>query len=141
MAPDIVPVDSNGSHPISGRRRCARSLDPLEEALVAKPLWNSRRPDPLVHELLYRFGAGDEAGALAVVDRLVVGRRVPALTVSPDVLDELDLDHCAALVLAYIDGVTDLSRVLNACGLPRVEALRTLCALVERRIIVLRTRR
>jgi hypothetical protein len=146
---DTVRVDSRSSHPPSGRRLTARShgahtahaLDPLEQALLPRYPWDAREPDPAVQEVLIRFAMGDEAGAIVAADRLNVGQRVPALTVSLDIVDEIDLDHCAALVLAYIDGMIDVSQVLNACGLPRAAALRTLCALVERRLVVLRAPR
>lgn len=125
----------------SGLRRKAAvlpSLDPLEEALLSRPLWDSREPEPVVHEILYRFAVGDEVGAIAAAELLLDGRRAPALTVSFDVLDELELDHRAALVLAQVDGTTPLSRVLDDSGLCRGDAIRTLCELVERRILVLR---
>jgi hypothetical protein len=114
------------------------TLDPLEEALLSRPLWDSREPEPAVHELLYRFAMGDEVGAIAAAELLLDGRRVPALTVSLDVLDELDLDHRAALILDQVDGTTPLSRVLKQCCLERGDALRTMCDLIERRILVLR---
>jgi hypothetical protein len=125
----------------SGLRRKASvacSLDPLEEALLSRPLWDSREPEPAVHELLYRFAVGDEVGAIAAAELLLDGRRVPALTVSRDVLDELELDHRAALVLAQVDGATPLSRVLRDSCLDRGDALRTVCELVERHILMLR---
>lgn len=125
----------------SGLRRKApvvSTLDPLEEALLSRPLWDSREPEPAVHEILYRFTVGDEVGAIAAAGLLLDGRRVPALTVSLDVLDELPLDHRAALVLAQVDGTTPLSRVLEDSCLERGTALRTLCELVERHILVLR---
>ena len=114
------------------------SLDPLEEALLSRPLWDSREPEPAVHELLYRFAMGDEAGAIAAGELLLDGRRAPALTVSIDVLDELELDHRAALILSQVDGTTPLSEVLRESCLDRGSALLTLCELVERRILVLR---
>jgi hypothetical protein len=114
------------------------SLDPLEEALLARPLWDSREPEPAVHEILYRFSVGDEVGAVAAARVLLDGRCAPALTVSFDVLDELLLDYRATLLLSYVDGTTPLSWILDGCGLGSTEAVRTLCELVERRIIVLR---
>jgi hypothetical protein len=128
-------------HRPSGLRRKAPPsvvLDPLEEALLARPLWDSRQPEPAVHEILYRFSVGDEVGAVAAADLLLDGRRAPALTVSLDVLDELDLDHRAAVFLGQVDGTTPLSQLLRECGLEMEQAVRTLCELVERRIIVLR---
>jgi hypothetical protein len=128
----------------SGLRRKARplvALDPLEEALLSRPLWDSREPEPAIHEVLYRFSMGDEVGAVAAAKLLLDGRRVPALTVSLDVLDELELDHRAAVFLACVDGTTPLSGVLDSCGLDRCAGVRTVCDLVERRIIVLRAAR
>jgi hypothetical protein len=125
----------------SGLRRKAAApatLDPLEEALLSRPLWDSREPEPAVHEILYRFSMGDGVGAIAAASLLLDGRRVPALTVSLDVLDELELDHRAALVLAQVDGATPLSRVLEDSCLSPGDAIRTLCELMERRILVLR---
>jgi len=117
------------------------SMDPLEEALLSRPLWDSREPEPAVHEILYRFSMGDEVGAVASAELLLDGRRVPALTVSLDVLDELELDTRAALVLAETDGTTPLSRVIVRSRLPRADAIRTVCELVERHILVLRAPR
>jgi hypothetical protein len=128
----------------SGLRRkvpAAVTLDPLEEALLSRPLWDSREPEPAVHEVLYRFAMGDSVGAIASASLLLDGRRVPALTVSLDVLDELELDHRAALVLAQVDGATPLSRVLEDSCLSRGDAIRTVCELIERRILVLRAPR
>ena len=125
----------------SGVRRkvpVASSLDPLEEALLSRPVWDSREPEPAIHELLYRFSMGDEVGAIAAAELLLDGRRAPALTVSLDVLDELELDHRAALVLGQVDGTTPLSQVLRESCLERGVALRTLCELVERHILILR---
>jgi hypothetical protein len=128
----------------SGMRRKASvsvTLDPLEEALLSRPLWDSREPEPAIHELLYRFSMGDEVGAIAAADLLLDGRRAPALTVSLDVLDELELDHRAALVLGQVDGTTPLSEVLRESCLDRGTAIRTVCELVERRILILRPAR
>jgi hypothetical protein len=125
----------------SGLRRKVRpvsTLDPLEEALLARPVWDSREPEPAIHEILYRFSVGDEVGAVASARLLLDGRSVPALTVSFDVLDELELDFRAAVLLGRVDATTPLSRVLAECGLCASDAVRTVCDLVERRIIVLR---
>ncbi len=146
--PFVEPMraDSRPTVPPPGRRPSGMrpkasplpTLDPLEEALLSRPVWDSREPEPSVHEVLYRFAMGDDVGAIAAADLLLDGRRVPALTVSIDVLDEIELDHRAALVLAQVDGATPLSRVLAASGLTRGDAIRTVCELVERRILVMR---
>jgi hypothetical protein len=66
------------------------------------------------------------------------GRRVPALGASLAILDELDLDYQASLLLAQVDGMTPLSDVLAHSCLSYGDALHTFCDLVERRILVLR---
>jgi hypothetical protein len=135
----VVPPSAKWPSGVHFQAGTPTPLDPLEEALLSRPLWDSREPDSAIHEILYRFSLGDIAGALAAADLSLRDRRVPALRVSFDILDEIELDHCAVLVLAHIDGVTDLSQVLSGCGLSHAEGLRTLCELVERRIVVLRS--
>jgi len=140
LRPTIPPPPRHDSG-VQLRTPATESLDPLEEALLSRPLWDSRAPEPGVHEILYRFTMGDEAGAIAAAELLLGGRRVPALTVSLDVLDELELNHRAALVLDQVDGTTPLSEVLGESCLSPGDALRTVCELIERRILVLRAPR
>jgi hypothetical protein len=116
-------------------------VDPLEEALLARCPCSSRTPDAGVRALLRTFASSGECsdiGEISDAELAASGRLVPRLTVSPDVLDELELDRCAALVLSHIDGRAGLSQVLNRCGLPRTASLRTLCVLIERHIVVIR---
>ena len=144
LRPDQRPTVPPPPARPSGLRRRARpqaSLDPLEEALLSRPVWDSREPEPAIHEILYRLEMGDEAGAVAAVGVLLDGRLVPALTVSFDVQGELQLDPRAVVFLARVDGATPLSRVLRDCGLGDVWGVRTLCDLVERRLLVLRAPR
>jgi hypothetical protein len=136
--PTLRPVPPRRPSGIQMKAPLPSRSDPLEGALLTRPVWDSRRPEPAIHEILYRLSVGDDAGAIAAADALLEGKRVPALTVSADVLDELELDGAAAQLLAHVDGLTPLSRVLYACHLERACALRTLCDLVERRIVVLR---
>ena len=141
LRPDQRPtVPPPPARPSGVRKRSRRriTLDPLEEALISRPIWDSREPEPAIHEILYRLEMGDDAGAVAAVWVLLDGRRAPALTVSPDVLDELQLDPRAALFLGRVDGATPLSEVVQHCGLCAIDAVRVFCSLVERRIIILR---
>ncbi len=114
--------------------------DPLEEALLSRPLWDWRGPDPAVQEVLHRCSVGDDVGAVAAAELLLDRRSVPGLTVSDDVLDELPLDALEAALLSRVDGATPLARVLDDCGLDPVDAVRTLCLLLDRHLIVLRSR-
>jgi hypothetical protein len=93
-----------------------------------------------VRELLERLALGDEEGAIATVRRMAAEHPLLVATVSADVLDEIELDRCAALFLAHIDGRAELSRVLVTCPLAEVDCVRTLCELIDRRIVALRRR-
>ena len=51
---------------------------------------------------------------------------------------KVNLDPRAAFVLRFLDGMSSIDDILDASGLPRVEALRILAALVDARVIALR---
>ena len=51
---------------------------------------------------------------------------------------KLSLDHRAAFVLRFLDGMSTIDDILDASGLPRVEALRILDELLQRRVIAMR---
>lgn len=53
-------------------------------------------------------------------------------------MSKLNLDHRAGFLLSFIDGRSTLEDILDACGLPRIEALRTLDDLLQRRAIAMR---
>jgi hypothetical protein len=133
-------------YPPSGTRRTtsasynpgAHAVDPIEEALLARSPWVFSEPDGAVRELLERLAVGDEEGAIATVRLIAAEHPLLVATVSADVLDEIELDRCAALFLAHIDGRAELSRVLVTCPLAEADCVRTLCELIDRRIVALR---
>jgi hypothetical protein len=133
-------------HPPSGtratapafRRAGAHPVDPVEEALLVRAPWSFSEPDLRVRDAGQRLTLGDEEGAIAAVRLIATRHPVPVTTVSADVLDEIELDRCAALFLAHIDGRADLSQVLCTCPLSEADCVRTLCELVDRRIVALR---
>ena len=48
------------------------------------------------------------------------------------------LDHRAAFVLRFLDGMSTIEDVLDASGLPRIDALRILDDLLQRKVISMR---
>jgi hypothetical protein len=110
----------------------------VEEALVVRTPCGFSESDLALRDAHRRLALGDETAAIATVRLIATRRPVPVTTVSADVLDELELDRCAALFLAHIDGRADLSRVLCACPLTEADCVRTLCELIDRRIVALR---
>jgi hypothetical protein len=137
---DSDRTGTTASYPPSGTQPRAPTsrINPLEEALLVRTPRGSSEPDLAVRDVLGLLAVGDEAGAGAAVRLIAIGRPIPVTTVSADVLDEIELDRCAAVFLAHIDGRTDLSRVLQTCPLSEADCVRTLCELIERRIVALR---
>jgi hypothetical protein len=44
----------------------------------------------------------------------------------------LGLDHRAGFLLSRVDGLSTVEEVLDICGMPRLEALKTLVDLLDR---------
>jgi hypothetical protein len=61
--------------------------------------------------------------------------RVPILKVPASEWMSLDLDHRACFVLVHVDNVSSFEMILDTSGMPRHEAMRLLCDLLERGII------
>jgi hypothetical protein len=51
---------------------------------------------------------------------------------------KVNLDHRAAFVLRFLDGMSTVDDVLDASGLPRIEALRLLEALLAGNVIAMK---
>jgi hypothetical protein len=137
---ECPPYPPSGTQPTAYAydRAGSHSKDPVEEALLVRAPWGFSESDHAIRNAHHRLALGDEAGAIAAVRLIATRGPVPVTTVSADVLDELELDRCAALFLAHIDGRADLSRVLCACPLSEADCVRTLCELIARRIVALR---
>jgi hypothetical protein len=52
----------------------------------------------------------------------------------------LSLDHRAGFVLSLADGQSTVEEIIDASGMPLVDALRVLCSLLEQRVIILSPR-
>ena len=65
---------------------------------------------------------------------------VPALTMDETELRWLGLDHRSASLLSRIDGTASVEAVLDASGMPRLEAMKTLVDLLDRGAIGIRPR-
>jgi HD-GYP domain-containing protein (c-di-GMP phosphodiesterase class II) len=71
----------------------------------------------------------------SLLSRIGAVTSVPVLVAD---VTKVNLDPRAAFVLRFLDGMSSIDDILDASGLPRVEALRILAALVEARVIALR---
>jgi hypothetical protein len=91
-----------------------------------------------VDELLYRFAVGDYKGALAVAEVLLDDECIPIVIVPPEVLLSLPLDHREAFLMSFVDGKSSLEAIVEASGIPLLDALRLLCQLIELKVVVIR---
>jgi len=57
---------------------------------------------------------------------------VPVASLDDNQLRWLGLDHRAGFLLSRVDGISSLEEVLDICGMPRLEAMKTLVDLLDR---------
>lgn len=131
-----------------------QALDLIDRSRPSTP-----SPD-LESELTERLALGDFTGALSVAE-LLLGRdpdnvdiqacaaaarehleqlyssrlgllsRVPTVSVRDNDIRWLGLDHRAGFLLSRVDGIVTLEEILDVCGMPRLEALKTLVELCD----------
>lgn len=117
-------------------------------------------------EMADRFALGDFSGALVVAE-LILGQRPsdpaaaryaqasrekleqlygsrlgslqarPRVVVAEANIRWLGLDHRAGFILSRVDGHSTIEEIVDTSGMPRLEALRTLCDLLDLRAIQL----
>jgi len=149
----VTPVKRFGSSP---------SLEGQGLAFVGR-LGSPAPPEPL-GEMKDRFSMGDFSGALAVAEQILTKEpdepeakavaakcrdvlydmyasriagmdREVSVKMGPDQLRWLSLDHRAGFLLAMIDGGSTVDELLDVSGMPRLDALRILCDLLDRKVI------
>ncbi len=120
-------------------------------------------PEPL-GEMKDRFAMGDFSGALAVAEQILTKEpdepeakavavkcrdvlydmyasriagmdREVSVKMGTDQLRWLSLDHRAGFLLAMIDGGSTVDELLDVSGMPRLDALRILCDLLDQKVI------
>lgn len=118
-------------------------------------------------EMRERFSLGDYSGALEMAELILSSQpsnleaaecgescrstlekmysakvgsldRVPSVIVPRTQLRWLSIDHRAGFILSLIDGTSTVEMVLDVAGMPRLDSLRILHELVERRIVAFR---
>jgi hypothetical protein len=128
----------------------------------------TERPiDDAPSEMRQRFSLGDYSGALELAE-LILSRepsnleaaecgencrsvllkmyaakigsldRIPMVLVAHTQMRWLSIDHRAGFVLSLIDGTSTVEMLLDVAGMPRLDSLRILHELVERRIVAFR---
>jgi hypothetical protein len=122
--------------------------------------------DPLA-EMRERFSLGDYTGALEMSELILADEpgnleaaecgencrtvlegmfaaklgalsRVPMVVVPRTQMRWLSIDHRAGFVLSLVDGSSSVDMILDVCGMPKLDALRILHELVQRKIVAFR---
>ncbi|MDB5214411.1 MAG: phosphodiesterase, partial [Myxococcaceae bacterium] len=112
--PSIAPPPRFSSHPPQAPQQAQRPS-------VPPPVQRPSMPPPETEESLLR--------------RIGPVTSVPVLVAD---VTKVNLDPRAAFVLRFLDGMSSIDDILDASGLPRIDALRILASLVEARVIAIR---
>jgi hypothetical protein len=113
-----------------------------------------------------KFAMGDCSGALELADKILGQRpsdsdaqsvakkarevlidmyasrisgmsRVPAVVMNSEQLRWLSLDHRAGFLLSMVDGISSVDDLLDVSGMPRLDAMRIICELLDAKVITL----
>jgi hypothetical protein len=131
----------------------------------ASPSETQRTIDDPIAEMRERFWLRDYEGALALADHILATRpdhtlarefranccaaledvyafrlgpmvRIPVVVTLPTPNDSPPADHRTGFLVSLIDGSASLEAIVDRCGMPKSDALRILCELMKRGIIV-----
>lgn len=110
-------------------------LDDFTGALSVAELLLGRDPE---HVLARRI-AEESRGRLVhmLTSRLGGTDRTPRVVVAESEMRWLGLDHRGGFLLSRIDGGNSIEELLDVCGMPRIEALKTLVELLDAGAIAL----
>ena len=150
MAPG--PRERPGEGPvieiIQGNTSAGAPADPLDEARMLLDVGDEAAALAIVDAMLRRTPSNAPARQIAeeceraltakYTTRLGSLGRVPRLAVSVDKLVSLALDHRAGFLISFVDGMSNITTILDMSGMPASEVLGTLVDLAERGIITLR---
>ena len=106
------------------------ALDDLSGALRFAELILGREPD---NDQARRCAANCRKRLLGLYTSKIGDlRRIPVQALKEAELRWLGLDHRSGFLLSRVDGVSSVDEVLDICGMPRLEALKSLVDLIER---------
>ena len=105
----------------------------------SQPRPSSRSPGPMPARSSASSASSASPNDPREAERALLERLGPVTAVPVLVADvtKLNLDHRAAFVLRFLDGMSTVEDILDASGLPRVEALTILVDLLDHRVIAL----
>jgi hypothetical protein len=141
-ATDFDAVDGGGALDLVDRSRPSQQLDlvgEMEELYALDDLTGALRHAELIlgrqpdHEQAQRCAANCRKRLIALyTSKLGAVDRIVTVALTESQLRWLGLDHRAGFLLSRIDGLLSVEELLDVCGMPRLEALKTLVDLLER---------
>jgi hypothetical protein len=93
--------------------------------------------DPLDREARIMAAKCEEVLLDMYSSRIAGMQRTVRTVMGSDQMRWLSLDHRAGFLLSLIDGHSSVDDLLDVCGMPRLEALRLICILVDQKVIEL----
>ncbi|HEV8244862.1 MAG TPA: hypothetical protein VGP93_03805, partial [Polyangiaceae bacterium] len=162
----LLPAQSASAPTVRPGNKLRKQRRPEDDPVVELDSAATSPHDEALGDLRDRYAIGDFSGALAVaesilqaepghgtaerfadncrkvLEQMYVGRLgslglSPRVAVESDRLRWLSLDHRAGFLLSLVDGGSTVEELLDISGMPRYEALRILCELLEQNVIVL----
>lgn len=88
-------------------------------------------------EVAERFRNGDFHGALLGAMQVLDSRPVPIVKASPTYLAKVRLGEAERILIALVDGTTQLEDLFEASGLGLLEGIDAICGLIEADVVTL----
>ncbi len=139
---EVSTLETGGALDLVDRSRPSLQLDlvgEMEELYALDDLTGALRHAELIlgrssdHEQALRCAANCRSRLIQLyTSKVGATNRVVTLALSESQLRWLGLDHRSGFLLSRVDGVSTVEELLDVCGMPRLEALKTLADLLER---------
>jgi hypothetical protein len=147
-------------------RRGIESIPGAAKPESGVPTPESERPSGTFGDMQDRYAVGDFTGALVVAESILDGNpedeeakryaqscrevltqmyaarvgpmdQIATVTLPPDQITWLSLDHRAGFLLSLVDGVSSIEEILDISGMSRLDALRIMFTLIQQNVIAL----
>jgi len=161
-----VPITPASSPPASIEDAVLGAVSPQGGTQPPPEITERTIEDPAA-EMRERFSLGDYTGALEMSELILAEEpgnleaaecgescrtvlegmfaaklgplnRVPMVVVPRTQMRWLSIDHRAGFILSLVDGSSSVDMILDVCGMPKLDALRILHELVQRKIVAFR---
>ena len=103
----------------------------------AAPRTRQTSSEPTAHETRTVRGRSDEELEAHYAARIGPRRQIPRIAMTANEMTALSLDHRSGFLLSLVDGNCTIDDLLDVSGMPRLEALKILCDLLDHGVLAL----